>query len=301
MITTEAISSILLRATLRAKPGHTLAVCDFSGIEARALAWVANDYDALEVFASGLSPYRVLAAAIFADAYENIPKTDPRYIIGKQAELMLGYGAGAAKFADTAFEALKAEGIEGGLDAVGVSAQQVVNAWRIKHAPSVRLWREIERACVGVLQRGAGAECEIAGGIFTAICADDGEAFALRLPSGRLIVYRNATLVPGKYGPQIRFVGGKGKPEWTYGGKLTENVIQAMCRDLLALALVRAEAAGLACVLHVHDELVCEVPLGVDGGATSASLLKRCMLELPEWAEGFPIGAAGHVGVRYRK
>jgi DNA polymerase len=104
--------------------------------------------------------------------------------------------------------------------------------------------------------------------------------------------------VPGQYRPSIAFHGRFGV-EHTYGGKLTENAIQALCRDLMADALVRAEDAGLCPVLHVHDEIVCEVPR--NAGREGYELLKAIMLDVPEWAEGFPIGAAGHVGRRYRK
>lgn len=98
--------------------------------------------------------------------------------------------------------------------------------------------------------------------------------------------------------PGLAYHGTRGV-EHIYGGKIAENVIQAMCRDLLADAMVRAERAGLPVVLHVHDELVCEAP---ERAAREASeLLHAIMTDLPEWAQGFPIGAAGHVGRRYRK
>jgi DNA polymerase len=93
------------------------------------------------------------------------------------------------------------------------------------------------------------------------------------------------------------YIGTKSGREHLYGGKIAENLTQAGCRDLMAEALVAAEAAGLCPVLHVHDEVVCDAPRGEETYAE----LKRIMTTLPEWAEGFPVGAAGHWGKRYRK
>ena len=127
---------------------------------------------------------------------------------------------------------------------------------------------------------------------------DDGRDVAIFLPSGRPIVYNDAQMVNDGARTSLAYHGARGI-EHIYGGKIVENVIQAMCRDLLADAMVRAERAGLPVVLHVHDELVCEVPAA--GAREASELLHAIMLHLPEWAEGFPIGADGHAGVRYRK
>ena len=93
--------------------------------------------------------------------------------------------------------------------------------------------------------------------------------------------------------------GHHGSAEYTYGGKLTENVIQALCRDMLADVLVRAEAEGLVPVLHVHDEVACEVPDWA--GAEGLAYLQELMCKLPSWAAGFPVGATGFHGRHYRK
>ena len=121
----------------------------------------------------------------------------------------------------------------------------------------------------------------------------DGRDVAAFLPSGRPVVYNEVRESPGKYTrPELSYQGTKFR-EHLYGGKLCENLIQAFCRDLMADALVRAEDAGLEPVLHVHDEIVCR--------AGNLDALHGVMTTLPEWAEGFPIGAAGHEGMRYRK
>jgi DNA polymerase bacteriophage-type len=277
---------VLLRATITAKPGHTLVVEDFSGVEARALAWVADDRGALEVFASKRDPYKVMASTIFGIPYESIGKDDKRDI-GKKAELACGYGMGANKFAERA----AAAGSD--LDALGVDPQEVVDAWRKLHAPIVRFWRACDDAFRGAVR---GVESSV--DQFTFTPSDDGRDVAIFLPSGRPIVYNGASMVQNGGRTGLAYHGTKGI-EHIYGGKIVENVIQAMCRDLLADAMVRCERAGLPVVLHVHDELVCEVP--AQAAAEGAALLHAIMVDLPEWAEGFPVGAAGHHGTRYRK
>lgn len=282
---------LLLRACLVARPGYTFAVRDFSGVEARALAWCADDRKALQVFASGVSPYKVMAGVIFGCDPDEVSKGEARYSVGKIAELACGYGMGAAKFKWTAAK------MGSSLDEIGVDAGEVVRAWRQLHAPIVRFWYAIEAAF-------AAAACGTAGRVdrFDFVPSEGGgptRDVAIFLPSGRPIVYNDVRISRDARGrPQLSYHGTKSR-EHTYGGKLTENVIQALCRDLLAAALVKCEDAGLDPVLDVHDEVVCEVPISV--AAEGEAMLDEIMHDMPEWAEGFPVGAAGFVGRRYRK
>lgn len=280
-----------LRACLVPSSGNELAVCDFSGVEARALAWCAGDTKAIEVFLSydagtGPDPYKVAAAIIFGVSASSVDKVQRS--VGKVAELGCGYGMGAKKFYFNNGPAL---------DAVGVSAEDVVKAWRELHAPIVRYWRKLEDAFVNAVRGTPGRVWP-----FEFAPSADGKDVAIFLPSGRPIVY-NAVGLSREIGFNGRerfspyYVGTKSGREHLYGGKIAENVIQAMCRDLMADALVRSERAGLCPVLHVHDEIVCDVPRGEEGYHE----LRRIMLTLPEWAEGFPVGASGHWGRRYRK
>jgi DNA polymerase len=276
---------LLLRACLVARPGYTLAVCDFSGVEGRGTAWCADDAKALDVFASGRDPYKVMAAQIFGRPYSEIGK-DERRQVGKVAELACGYGMGAAKFGANNGPAL---------DAAGVDASAVILAWRTLHAPTVRFWYALEAAFASAV---AGTPATV--DRFDFVPAEDGNAVAIFLPSGRPIVYNETRCTRDYKGRrQLSYLGTKSGREYTYGGKITENVIQAMCRDLMADALVRCEAAGLEPVLHVHDEIVCEVPRSAE--LEGYECLEAIMLDVPAWAEGFPIGAAGHTGIRYRK
>ncbi len=276
---------LLLRACIHAKPGHTLLVEDFSGVEARALAWAAGDAAGLAVHAEGIrDPYKVAAQSIFGVSYDAVTK-DQRQA-GKVAELACGYGGGAGaidRFAATL-------GVN--LAASGVDAQTVVDAWRKAHKPIVRFWYECERALANAIEGKRGRV-----GCFDFVSS--GGDVAVLMPNGRPLVYNNPKLSRGERGrPEISYLGHHSR-EKLYGGKIVENLIQSMCRELLAEALVQAEDCGLAPVLHVHDEIVCEVPASdADDGAEA---LHSIMTTVPDWAEGFPLGAAGHTGSRYRK
>jgi DNA polymerase len=309
---------LLLRATLFAKPGHVLAVCDFSGVEGRGNAWCAGDEYALEVIAKS-DPYMVAAAEVYGIDISGltpdggIPSkkqlatiiTKEQRQIGKVADLACGYGGGEGAIARFA----AAMGID--LEANGVDAAEVVAAWRELHAPIVRFWHATERAFTSAVR---GKEADVA--CFRFVPSDNGEDVAIFMPSGRPIVYpKVAVRADYKDRPQISYEGShdarpfgpsgkrEGDPvpmrEKLYGGLLVENCIQALCRDLMADALVRCEDAGLSPVLHVHDEIVCEVPR--EAAREGFELLKAIMTDVPAWAEGFPLGAAGHTGSRYRK
>lgn len=276
---------LLLRACICAKPGHTLLVEDFSGVEARALAWAAGDKAGLAVHAEGKrDPYKVAAQSIFGVSYDAVTK-DQRQA-GKVAELACGYGGGAGaidRFAATL-------GVN--LAAAGVSADDVVAGWRNAHKPIVGFWYACERALANAIEGKRGRV-----GCFEFVSS--GGDVAVLMPNGRPLVYNNPKLSRGERGrPEISYQGHHSR-EKLYGGKIVENLIQSMCRELLAEALVAAEDCGLSPVLHVHDEIVCEVPESDAGDGAEA--LHHIMTTVPEWAEGFPLGAAGHVGRRYRK
>lgn len=273
--------AMLLRGTIAAPAGKALVVSDFAGIEARALAWCSRDYDALSVFASGRDPYKVMASTIFGVRYDAVIK-DQRGV-GKAAVLGCGYGMGHIKFDQTC----AAAGMD--LEAIGVDAKRVVQAWRKIHSASVRFWYELEGAFASAV---AGRSTRV--GVFSVEPSDDGRDVLVFLPSGRPVVYPEAR----RSGRELAFLGTK-STEHTYGGKLTENIIQAMCRDLLAHALVEAERVGLCPVLHVHDEIVCEVDVTTLRDAEEA--LHEIMTTPPEWAEGFPLGAQTFSAPRYRK
>jgi DNA polymerase len=280
---------LLVRACLLARDGHTLVTEDFSGVEARALAWAAGDHAEMAIHADGkLDPYKVAASQIFGVRYEGVTKAQRQ--AGKVAVLACGYGGGAGAIARFA----KSLGVD--LSAAGVDEQQIVDGWRASHREIVGFWYACERALGAAIEgKRARVSC------FEFVPA--GGDVAVLMPNGRPLVYNEAKTRRGERGrPEITYMGREsygGYPEKLYGGKIVENLIQSMCRELLAEALVQAEDCGLAPVLHVHDEIVCEVPASdADDGAEALHLI---MTSVPDWAEGFPLGAAGHVGSRYRK
>jgi DNA polymerase len=169
----------------------------------------------------------------------------------------------------------------------------IVAAWRKLHAPIRDLWYSCERAFHAAI-KGHNTWA----GPFEFVRAVEGDAVACFLPSGRPIVYPEARMSKSADREGLVYLGTKGR-EHLYGGKLVENAIQGLCRDLMSDALLRVEAAGLNPVLHVHDEIVCDVP--ETHGQAVYDVLHECMTPLPAWATGFPMAADGWVGRRYRK
>lgn len=271
---------MLVRATVFASLGHVFVVEDFSSVEARATAWLARDDKALEVFRSGKDPYKVAATAIFEVEYDAVEKHQRQ--VGKVAELALGYQGGAGAFENMA-KVYR-------LDLSGLDVPKIIKAWRELHAPIRDLWYVCERAFKAAVEYRA-----MAVGPLRFVHANNADAVAVFLPSGRPIVYNEPRI--GEDG-HASYLGTKAR-EHIYGGKLVENIVQALCRDLMAEAMIRAEAIGLSVVLTVHDEIVCEVPEQYAQQAKDA--LHKAMLDLPSWAVGMPIQAAGWVGRRYRK
>ena len=276
--------ALLVRATLHAPLGARLVAQDFASIEARATAWAAGDSDALEVFVSGRDPYKVAAATIFQVEYDAVSKQQRQ--IGKCAELGLGYGGGPNAFANIAHVYHIPASV---LEALDLDA--VVHAWRDLHAPIRSLWYACERAFRNAIE---GRSSWV--GPFEFVRSDDDDAVACFLPSGRPIVYHEPRPNANRRGFSYR--GTKGV-EGIYGGKLVENAIQALCRDLMAHALLAAERGGLRPVLTVHDEIVCEVD--ECEAEVGAAVLRGVMLDAPAWSAGLPIDCSGWVGRRYRK
>jgi DNA polymerase len=279
----------LLRAVLCADDGQMLCVWDYGGIEARCLAWAARDQKALDVFhaydaKTGPDPYCIAATGIFGHTVTKKEHPEKRGV-GKVAELMLGYGAGHVRYAESCAE----QGVD--LVAVGVDSEDVVKSWRKARHLVPKLWRDCEHAFAAACQ-GKRAHA----GPWT--YEPHGEDVWCVLPSGRPIVYSNARAVRGSRGWDMSYQGHR-FTEHVYGGLLVENAVQATCRDFLADALVRLERDGLRPQLHVHDEAVC----GVDDAAADDGMahMKEIMTDPPDWADGMPIVLEGFKGKRYRK
>lgn len=311
-LTPEAINT-LTRSCLTAPPGFVLAVCDFSQVEARALQWAAGDHEGLKTFClfdtgdkvNG-DPYRVMAGRIYNRTPAEIPKESQERKVGKAAELACGYGQGGGLPCPRSskhphgFNGFHGYMLKNGIDPESIkplTPAGVVAAWRQVHEPIVALWRELEQAAMSAVE---GVDC--AAGPFEFLSCDG--LVVCRLPSGRPLVYRGMHIQRDERGPRglaytSRESARTGHHERTYGGKLAENVIQAHCRDLMALALLTAEAEGLMPVLTIHDEIICQVP--EDRAEEAFAKLHAIMCTVPDWAKGMPIAASGHVCKRYHK
>jgi DNA polymerase len=296
-----------MRGMLCAAPGNKILCSDFSSIEARILAWFADEEKSLEAFRRKEDIYVLNASDIFHTPKEAVTK-DQR-LIGKVCELALGYqgwlGAfdSMAKVYGVTLEAEKTKGLpeEQAKEIRDDKAKEIILGWRAARQKTVNFWAGVLAAAVQSVKTGhAYSYGKVKFGM-------RGRFLHCRLPSGRLLSYCDPTIevVKTKYGVEkevIAFMGWNSEiKKWckqhTYGGKLTENIVQATARDVLRDSLLRLDAAGFNIVLHIHDEVLAEV----SEREMLLAEFERIMQEVPAWAEGCPIGVEGWEGHRYRK
>ncbi len=281
----------LMRSTICAAPGHTLIGGDFSAIEARVLAWIAGEQWKVDNFREydrtgdpTLEPYCRTASKILRRSVT--PDDKAGRTVGKVAELACGFGGSVGAWRRFAPDDER--------DDAAILAG--IKAWRVAHPATTQFWYGLERAAKGAVLTRQWITCG-------KIRCDMGEGtLYLTLPSGRRIAYPEARLGPGKFPGTTQIVfkdNAKGgwNDERAWYGTLVENVVQAIARDLLAAAMLRLEAASFPIVLHVHDEVVCEVP----EGCADTDKFREIMTALPDWAAGLPIAAKAWTGPRYIK
>ena len=244
-----------LKALVRALFTGPLTVVDYAAIEARVIAWLANERWALEAFYDGRDIY-----VETAERMGGLTRAQ-----GKVAVLALGYNGSVGSLA-----AMGAKGTDDEL-------MMLVNQWRRANPRIVGLWKSMERA----FRNGGPVGPHIT-------VERHGDDRHICLPSGRAIVYHEC-----QFGERPTFAGNRGFRQDTYGGRLIENVTQAVARDVLAEALVRLDAAGYPVVAHVHDEIIVE--------SDEVDKISDIMTEQPSWGEGLPIDGEGFVCKRYRK
>jgi DNA polymerase len=299
-VSVNDVIASLVRPCICAPDGLWLGVVDYAQIEARALAWLASDHDALDLFRAGRDPYVALSARIYGVPAGQV--TSEQRKLGKQAELGCGYGMAAERFESQASAA--------GVDwfVAGTTSAQVVETWRDAHSAIAGinvhaeggrnfrtggLWQELQHAAIAAAK---GRRVHVGPLEF----GHNDDHVVCVLPSGRRMVYRHARIekLPGQRSkrPGFTYLNSRGKREPSYGGKLAENVTQAICRDILAEALMRLDRAGFPVVLHVHDEVVAELDC-----ETRIAEMKALMAEAPAWAADLPLAVEGYVAKRYRK
>jgi DNA polymerase bacteriophage-type len=309
------VASRMSRGAVIAEPGNKLIFGDYSNVEARGCVWAAKQDDMVALFASDGLIYETMGSAIFDLSVEEVSRlhvskenTLPRFV-GKETVLGCGYGMGPPAFQRNAKK-------KGNVILPIEICQKGVYGWREAN-PRIAdrktgLWRELEDAAKAAIER--------PGAVFTAgpfSYRVKGRWLQCRLPSGRLLWYRRPSIKPNKKDAEDAAEFGETVPEWrwkihywgvngvtkqweeetTWGGKLLENCIQGMCRDFLAGAMSRLEAASYFMVLSVHDEAIAEV---AESFGTVKEFLS-IMTIVPRWAPGFPLKAEGGQGPRYAK
>jgi DNA polymerase len=278
----------LSRAMIHASPGHVLIGADYGAVESRLLSWFSGEGWKLDNYrqfdASGdpsLEPYCVTASKILRRTVTPADKLGRG--VGKTADLSAGYGGGVAAWRRFAPDDARPD----------AEIHQDIVRWRTAHPATTRFWRALE----GALRRALTSRQRIEFGRLA--CEVEGTTLYTVLPSGRRIAYPEARIEAGKFGsPQIVFkdnAKGGWKEERGWHGIFTENVIAGTARDLLSGAMLRLETAGYPICLHVHDECVAEVP--EDFGSVEEFV--HLMVQLPPWADGLPLVAAGWVRGRY--
>ena len=309
--------SQLIRTAFIPRRGFVFAVCDFSAIEARVLAWLAGEGWVLDVFRRGGDIYCATASQMFHKPVEKHGLNEDLRPKGKVAVLALGYGGGVS--------ALDAMGGQK-LGMTKEEEQDTVTKWRDANPMITKFWHDVEDSALDVVQGfkktsrlgirkpiSAGereARMAMAGGAVRDYSVRDSYLefsmhegwLVCRLPSGRCITWPSAEVTVNRFGGKaIRYRGVNQKTnKWgwleTFGGKLVENITQAVARDCLAHVMLQLDAIGIRTVFHVHDEVVCEVP-----SEDYLSRIEYCFSHGPEWAEGLPLQGAGYTGPFYYK
>lgn len=291
------ILSQLVRTALIASPGKVFSVADFSAIEARVISWLANEKWRMDVFRGDGKIYEATGAKMFNVPISAITKGSVLRDKSKISELALGY--------EGSLGALKRMGGE----RMGLSDTEMmslVRKWRMANPAIVDMWKEIDEASKEAVRYQRPVSCTCRNIIFDC----NGEFMTIQLPSGRKLFY---------YGPKFKDkkIGHSTMPtrvlcyqgvvqetkQWgeidTYGGKLTENIVQAISRDLLGNSMLNLEANDYHPVCHIHDEVLCEVP--EENAQAYYEEMASIMGTPPEWASDLPLRADGYTTPFYLK
>ena len=287
------VLSELIRTAFIAKPGCTFHVCDFSAIEARVIAWIAGENWVLDVFRKGGDIYCATASQMFGVPVEKHGANAELRQKGKIAVLALGYGGGIGALENMG-------GSKMGL--TEREEKEIIQKWRDANPRIVKFWATVEAAAMKALKTGEstiihrGIEVAKRWGMLT-----------ITLPSGRIVCYPRAR-IGTEYGDSwrgdheiIEYEGlNQTTKKWeairTYGGKLTENIVQSVARDILGIVILRAEAAGLKIVFHIHDEIIVEAEPGQTLEDVTAIFSQPI-----DWCKDLPLKGAGYTTPYYLK
>ena len=287
------VLSELIRTAFVAEPGKTFHVCDFSAIECRVIAWLASEDWVLEVFRSNGDIYCANASKMFKVPVEKHGQNAQLRQKGKIATLALGYGGGVS-----ALEAM-------GGSKLGLTEdeeKEIVKLWRDSNQRIVRMWAVIEKAAITAIKTGESVTV-----YRNIVIGKRWGMLTITLPSGRTICYPRAEVETeyndGWRGDHdiIEYEGlNQTTKKWgkvrTYGGKLTENIVQAVARDILGIVILRAKAEGLNIVFHIHDEIIVEATPDQTLADVEALFSKPI-----DWCRDLPLKGAGYTTPYYLK
>lgn len=290
------ILSQLVRTALVAPNGMTFCVADFSAIEARVVSWLANEEWRMEVFRGDGKIYEAAGARMFNVPISAVTKGSDLRAKAKNAELALGYqgSLGAMK--------------RMGGDKMGMSDTEmmsIVHKWRKANPKIVDLWQEVEDCAHEAVRY----RRRVIGTARNLVFESNGDYLTITLPSGRSLFYRNPRFVAKhKNGKPVTLLCYDGivqeTKQWgdidTYGGKLTENIVQAISRDLIGYAMMQLDKAGYGIVMHVHDEAIAEIPCDETTEVWFNNMVK-IMGTPPEWASDLPLNADAYMTKFYMK
>ena len=283
------VLSELIRTAFVAPPGMTFAVADFSAIEARVISWVAQEEWRLEVFRTHGKIYEATAATMFGVPIESVTKGSELRQRGKTSELALGYCGGV--------EAITRMDREKRIP--DHEKPELVARWRKANPKIVKLWEDLDLCAKRTIRTHEHTQLRSLGFDY------DNGALTIQLPSGRKLFYNKPFISTNRWGnPSIGFYGINQEtkqwfPQETYGGKLCENIIQAIARDALAYALQTLRSNEYKVVLQVHDEAISEIP--EVGAEKKLEEMEALMGEEIPWLPGLPLRADGYITKFYKK
>lgn len=280
------VLSQLIRTAFIPSKNHHFYVADFSAVEAQVIAWLSNEKWRQESFAKNEDIYCASASQMFGVPVVKHGINGELRQKGKIAELALGYGGSIG--------ALKAMGAT----KLGLTDDELpllVQMWRNASPHIVQFWWDVDKAAKECIKTHLPQTTHGMKFIYRSGC------MFLRLRSGRYLCYPQPKIGINRFGSEsITFMGNNTVKKWdrieTYGAKLVENIVQATSRDLLAGAMRRLETAGNPVVMHIHDEAVIDAPTD-----RSLDTIVKIMTEIPDWADGLILNAAGFVGGFYKK
>jgi DNA polymerase len=284
----------LARGALCAAPGHEFLMFDYSSIESRDLAWLAGETWKLDAYREfdrtgdkRIEPYRITAAKMLGKELDAITKIDRQ--TGKIGDLSAGFGGSVGAWRRQIVD-----------ERSDFEVKADIEKWRRAHPRIVKFWHDLARCIRIAIKTGQSVYVGTPPGPTITAHFEAGNLY-LTLPSGRAITYPEAHLVPSKfegYSPDVAFKDNAHR-QWKdvrgWHGTFTENVVQGIARDILVAAIARMEARGLRVVLHVHDDLVVEAPIG----SVSPEEFQRLALEPVPWAEGLPLAGKARVAHCY--